>query len=90
MNDPRASKSARKLACVVSVPVPVRAERIIGQREGCAENGSTNFSPHFVRVPNVKTPSRHPIFRSAGTGTLATQATRKQIISAHVRLGATD
>ena len=90
MNDPRASKSAHKLACIASVPIPVPAERNIGPREGCAENGVTNLSPHFLRVLNAKTPSRDPIFRSAGTGTLATQATRKQIISAHVRLGATD
>ena len=91
MNDPRASKSARNLACVASIPVPVRAEGIIkGPREGCTENGVTNFSPNFLRVPNVITPSHGPIFRLAGTGTLATQATRKQIISVRVCLGATD
>ena len=91
MNDPRASKSARKLTCVASIPVPVRAERIIiGPQEGCAENGATNFLPNFLRVLNVITPSRDPIFRLAGTGTLATQATCKQIISLCVRLGASD
>ena len=31
------------------------------------------LSPHFPRVLNAKTPSHGPIFRSARTGTLATQ-----------------
>ena len=89
MNDPRESKSARKLAHIASVPIPVRAKRNIGPREGGTENGATNFSPHFLRVPNAKTP-HGPIFCSAGTGMLATQATCKQIISAHVHLWGTD
>ena len=89
MNDPRESKSARKLARVASVPIPAQAKRNIGPREGHTENGATNFSPHFLRVPNAKTP-RGPIFCLARTGMLATQATCKQIISAHVRLGGTD
>ena len=55
-----------------------------------AENEARNLSPHFLGVLNSKTPSRGPKFRSAGTGKLASQAIRKQIISAHVRLGATD
>ena len=57
-----------------------------GRGRGVGEGKEGNFplphpppssfflSPHFPRVPNAKTPSRGLIFRSARTGTLATQA----------------
>ena len=76
------------VACVASVPV--QAERSIGRREGIFAFGTCGkwdeskkyplpssflLSPHFLRVPNVKTPSCGLIFLSARTGTLATQAT---------------
>ena len=66
------------LAYVASVPV-----RNIGPREGifafrtCSRPifpSSFLFSPYFPRVLNAKIPSRGPSFRSARTGTLATQA----------------
>ena len=71
------------VACVVSVPV--RAERNTGPREGVftfRTRGKWStppplsflLSPHFPHFLNGKTPSRGPIFRSARTGTLATQA----------------
>ena len=37
------------------------------------------LSPHSPRVLNAKTPSSGPMFRSACTGTLATQAKQRRI-----------
>ena len=48
----------------------------MGQKQSTRGKWGSSFllSLHFPRVLNVETPSGGPVFRSARTGTLATQA----------------
>ena len=73
-------KTDINFASVASVPFPVRAERNIEPREGRTENGAI-FRASRMRKLLLVAISRGPIFRSAGTGTLAAKANINLVIS---------